>query len=148
MDSDVSPHACWDLLRSVAVGRLAVIVGDHPEIFPINYLVDHGTIVFRTADGSKLAGAVGEAPVAFEIDGYDRDAGQAWSVVVKGHAAEIRNLHELIATAGLPLAPWHGSPKHHFVRIVPDEVTGLRFQVISSAAWESVLTGIRPAPPE
>jgi uncharacterized protein len=148
MDSEVAPHACWDLLRSVEVGRLAVIVGDHPEIFPVNYLVDHGTIVFRTADGSKLVGSVGEAPVAFEIDGFDRDSGQAWSVVVKGRAGEIRRLDELIDTAQLPLSPWHGSPKHRFVRIVPDEVSGRRFQVIEAAAWESVLTGIRPAPPE
>jgi hypothetical protein len=38
------------LLRSAEVGRLAVSVADHPDIFPINYLVDHGTIVFWTGE--------------------------------------------------------------------------------------------------
>ncbi|MET1064447.1 MAG: pyridoxamine 5'-phosphate oxidase family protein, partial [Arthrobacter sp.] len=42
-------HESWRLLRGVSVGRLAVWVDDHPDIFPINYKVDHGTLVFRTA---------------------------------------------------------------------------------------------------
>jgi nitroimidazol reductase NimA-like FMN-containing flavoprotein (pyridoxamine 5'-phosphate oxidase superfamily) len=29
-------HTCWMLLRSSEVGRLAVSVADHPDIFPIN----------------------------------------------------------------------------------------------------------------
>jgi uncharacterized protein len=49
---------CWALLRSQEAGRLAVLIADRPEIFPINYVVDHGTVVFRTAEGTKLAGAV------------------------------------------------------------------------------------------
>jgi hypothetical protein len=139
---ELARPTCWDRLRSVEVGRLAVILGDRPEIFPVNYLVDHGTIVFRTADGGKLAGSVREAPVAFEIDGYDRGAGEAWSVVVKGRAGEIRRLYELIDTVQLPLSPWHGSPKHHFVRIVPDDVTGRQFPVVSAATWEGLLPAV------
>ena len=41
-------NACWDLLRGVSVGHLAVLVDGHPEIFPVNYKVDHGSVVFRT----------------------------------------------------------------------------------------------------
>ncbi|RZK94040.1 MAG: hypothetical protein EOP30_09080 [Rhodococcus sp. (in: high G+C Gram-positive bacteria)] len=26
---------------------------DHPDIFPLNYAVDHGTIVFRSGRGTK-----------------------------------------------------------------------------------------------
>jgi hypothetical protein len=29
-----------------------------PSALPINYVVDHGTVIFRTAEGTKLAGAV------------------------------------------------------------------------------------------
>ena len=46
-------HTCWMHLRSVEVGRLAVSVDNNPDIFPINFLVDHGTVVFRTAEGSS-----------------------------------------------------------------------------------------------
>jgi nitroimidazol reductase NimA-like FMN-containing flavoprotein (pyridoxamine 5'-phosphate oxidase superfamily) len=46
---------CWELLRQSPVGRLAVVVAGDPDIFPINYVVDHGSIVIRTAAGTKLA---------------------------------------------------------------------------------------------
>ena len=82
----LEPPACWALLRSHEVGRLAVSIGDRPDIFPINYVVDHGAVVFRTAEGTKLAGAIKGEAVAFEADGYEPDSGEAWSVVVKGHA--------------------------------------------------------------
>lgn len=62
--------ACWELLRQAVVGRLAVVVDGGPEIFPVNYLVDHGSIIFRTAEGTKLANAI-DGPVAFEVDDYD-----------------------------------------------------------------------------
>jgi nitroimidazol reductase NimA-like FMN-containing flavoprotein (pyridoxamine 5'-phosphate oxidase superfamily) len=31
---------CWQLLRDHEVGRLAVSIANHPDIFPINYVVD------------------------------------------------------------------------------------------------------------
>ena len=51
-------HMCLDLLRRREVGRLAVSITDHPDIFPINDVVDRGTVVFRTAEGTKLAAAL------------------------------------------------------------------------------------------
>ncbi|MEJ7772349.1 MAG: pyridoxamine 5'-phosphate oxidase family protein [Geodermatophilaceae bacterium] len=50
----LSTSESWALLRDGVIGRLAVLVDDEPDIFPINYLVDHGSIVFRTANGTKL----------------------------------------------------------------------------------------------
>src|SRR5262245_50236898 len=114
----LNPDECWQLLRSVEVGRLAVAIANRPDIFPVNFTVDHGTVVFRTAEGTKLAAAVLGVAVAFEVDGYDPAAGEAWSVVVKGHAVEIEHMHELFDALDLPLFPWHAAPKHRFVRIV------------------------------
>jgi len=120
-------HECLDLMRGEDVGRLAVIIGDHPEIFPVNFVVDHGTILFRTAEGTKLAAVVFGGNVAFEVDGYDAAGGEAWSVVLKGRAVEVRELHERFEAANLPLSPWHDSPKPRFVRISPIEISGRRF---------------------
>ncbi|MFV0306392.1 MAG: pyridoxamine 5'-phosphate oxidase family protein [Desertimonas sp.] len=120
-------HECWDLLRAEEVGRLAVSLAGHPDIFPINFVVDHGSVVFRTAEGTKLAGAVLGASVAFETDGYDAASGEAWSVVLKGRAVEIEAMHDVFDALELPLFPWHDSPKHRFVRVTPDELTGRRF---------------------
>ena len=119
-----------ELLRSSVVGRLAVSISDHPDIFPINYVVDHGSIVFRTAEGTKLAGAVLGRGVAFEVDGFDDAGGEAWSVVVKGHAVEIERMHEVFDALDLPLFPWQAAPKHRFVRIEPVDISGRRFSVV------------------
>ena len=145
--TNLEVNVCWALLRSHEVGRLAVSIADRPEIFPINYIVDHGTVVFRTAEGTKLAGAA-QRDVAFEVDGYETATGEAWSVVVKGRAEEISRAQELLDTAGLPLFPWHAAPKQRFVRIVPDEVTGRRFRVVAREAWTTPWTGAPKSAPE
>jgi GNAT superfamily N-acetyltransferase len=111
------------LLGSQEVGRLAVSVAYHPDIFPINYVVDDATIVFRTAEGTKLAAAFIGHAVAFEADGYDADTGDAWSVVVKGHAEEIA-MHDMLEDTAFPVFPWSAGPKSRFMRVVPDEISG------------------------
>jgi nitroimidazol reductase NimA-like FMN-containing flavoprotein (pyridoxamine 5'-phosphate oxidase superfamily) len=120
---------CLDLLRSVEVGRLAVAIKNLPDIFPINFVMDGRTVVFRTAEGTKLAAAVLGVGVAFEVDGYDPEPGIAWSVVVKGRAVEIEKMYELFAAKELPLFPWCAGSKHRFVRIHPAEITGRLFAV-------------------
>ncbi|MFQ4149432.1 pyridoxamine 5'-phosphate oxidase family protein [Arthrobacter sp. LAPM80] len=128
-------HECWALLRGVSVGRLALWVTDHPDIFPINFTVDHGTIVFRTGEGTKLAATQGETPVAMEADGVDPASGIAWSVVVKGSAALINSTEDLLDSYSLMLFPWHSGHKNAFVRIAPTLVTGRKFKVADPAQW-------------
>jgi nitroimidazol reductase NimA-like FMN-containing flavoprotein (pyridoxamine 5'-phosphate oxidase superfamily) len=123
----VGQRDCWSLLASARVGRLALIVDGRPEIFPVNHVVDHGSVVFRTAPGTKLAGVRGATPVAFEADGLDLDAGVAWSVVLKGRAERVAGRNQLLEAAALPIFPWHGTPKNSFVRVHADEISGRRF---------------------
>jgi uncharacterized protein len=47
--AELALHECLRLLRTVAVARLAIAGDDPPEVVPIDYVVDHGTVVFRTA---------------------------------------------------------------------------------------------------
>jgi len=67
--------------------------------------------------------------VAFEVDGYDVDRAEAWSVVVKGTAHSVDGLYETIDALQLPVFPWQGGPKPYFLRIEPDVVTGRRVRV-------------------
>jgi nitroimidazol reductase NimA-like FMN-containing flavoprotein (pyridoxamine 5'-phosphate oxidase superfamily) len=124
----LSDRECWRLLRESVVGRLAVTVDGHPDIFPVNPIVDHGTIVFRTSAGTKLGATKGKE-VAFEVDGYDSDAASAWSVVVKGRAVEILERDETLRALRLPLYPWQSGRKPRFVRIEATTLTGRRFPV-------------------
>ena len=132
-------NACWGLLRGVSVGHLAVLVDGHPEIFPVNYKVDHGSVVFRTGEGTKLHAAARPTAVALEADGTDQDKRTAWSVHVKGHAEVLEPSTELMAGVGLTLFPWQAGHKDHCVRIVPTTVSGRRFTVTSPLTWWSHL---------
>jgi hypothetical protein len=141
-------HECWELLGGSPVGRLAVWVEDHPEIFPVNYVVDHGSLVLRSGEGTKLSAALADVPVALETDGYDASAGRAWSVVVKGRAARIQQVQELMDTVSLPLFPWQAGRKGNFVRITPQVVTGRRFPVADPGHWRTPLSDVRRASEE
>lgn len=123
---------CRALLDTVDVGRLAVSIMNVPDIFPVNFIVELGDVVFRTAEGTKLAAAVLGKAVAFEVDGYDPLEGVAWSVVIHGHAVEIEKMEAVYAALDLPLFPWHSSPKSRFVRIDTREISGRRFLVDQS----------------
>ncbi|MEO6145151.1 MAG: pyridoxamine 5'-phosphate oxidase family protein [Dermatophilaceae bacterium] len=125
---ELSSAESWTLLREAVVGRLAVVVDDRPDIFPVNHLVDLGSVVFRTAPGTKLNAAIGHH-VAFEVDGYDVETTSAWSVVVKGRASAVNRLDDVLAVIALPPFAWHSAPKPHFIRIEPDSITGRRFEV-------------------
>ena len=80
---------CRLRLRSRTLGRVAVKLADDLVILPVYYAVMDDDIVFRTAPGTKLSAAVLGTTIAFEVDG----AAPAWSVLVRGHAQEIRD-HE------------------------------------------------------
>ncbi|MFI7481021.1 pyridoxamine 5'-phosphate oxidase family protein [Kocuria sp. M1R5S2] len=145
---ELPANECWELLGNSPVGRLAVWVEDHPEIFPVNYVVDHGTLVLRSGEGTKLGAALADVAVALETDGYDDSSGRAWSVVVKGRAARIQQVQELMDTVALPLFPWQEGRKGIFVRITPQFVTGRRFPVADPRVWRTPLSDVPRASDE
>jgi uncharacterized protein len=132
----LSPEQCWQLLTSAEVGRLAVAVAGDVDIFPLNFAVDDGAILFRTAEGTKLVEIVMAGRVAFEVDGYEPEHGRAWSVVVKGHAENLEKFDDLYHAQELPLFPWNASPKERFVKLTPVRITGRRFTVLRTRAGD------------
>jgi nitroimidazol reductase NimA-like FMN-containing flavoprotein (pyridoxamine 5'-phosphate oxidase superfamily) len=143
---ELEHHECWSVLRSTELGRLAFDVEGLPQIFPVNYVVDQGTVVFRTGSGSHLAAAADGRPVAFEADGRTDD--QAWSVVVTGTARVVTDFYESIDAAELPIHPEQAGSKNSIVRITAAEVTGRRFPIADGDGWDSWLTTARRASPE
>lgn len=118
----------WQLLRSRSVGRLAVSVGDRPDIFPVNFLARRDALLVRTGIGTKTARIAVNPHVAFEVDHWTAD--HAWSVVVHGQARLLDEEDDAAAIAGLlraPLWAWAPEAKHSFLRITASEITGRRF---------------------
>ena len=120
---------CWELMACAEVGRLAVAAAGEIDIFPVNFVLDGRSVVFRTAEGTKLVELVMAGRVAFEADGSDSERELAWSVVVKGDARLLDRFDEIYRAQALPLESWSGTPKERFVRIEPTRVTGRRFPI-------------------
>ena len=122
---ELSESECWDVLRGSSVGRLAVSILNKPDIFPVNYGIDGESIVVNTAPGTKLAAAVSDEMVAFEVDRIDGERHRGVSVVIRGPATEVETLEELMHVEDL-VEPWDPSDKRRYLRIVPHEMTGRR----------------------
>ncbi len=70
---EMTTEECWDLIKTQEFGRMAFHLAEQVHITPINYAVDGETLLFRTAEGSKLLAVVMNPDIAFEIDDYTDD---------------------------------------------------------------------------
>lgn len=123
----IDPDECRQLLAGDDVGRLVLVDGGTPSVFPVNYALDGEAVVFRTAPGTKLAHAL-SGPAAFEIDEFDRAAHTGWSVIVTGHLEEVTafDAETFDRVTRLPVEPWSGGDKPHWLRLVPSRISGRR----------------------
>jgi uncharacterized protein len=123
----LSAEESWNLLSSVTLGRLVACVEGYPEIFPVNFVVQRKSVLFRTAEfASKLFTVVMNARVAFEAD--DHNVAEGWSVIVKGTAQVLNTSGEIEEAERAQLLPWTAGEKPRYVRVFPSEITGRRFR--------------------
>jgi transcriptional regulator with XRE-family HTH domain len=124
----LSPAACHQLLAPRGIGRIAFATASGLMVLPVNYVMADGAIVIRTDGGSVIA-VHGDGPVSFEVDHFDLELGQGWSVLVRGDAhrvlqpGELRHLRE-----ECDLRPWPAGDHDLFLRIVPSQFTGRRIR--------------------
>ncbi|MGZ0711100.1 pyridoxamine 5'-phosphate oxidase family protein (plasmid) [Coraliomargarita sp. W4R53] len=124
---ELTAEECWRLVKSVDLGRLAVVAADgRPDIFPINFLVNDGSVVIRTGPGGKLLALHENPAVAFEVDGSD--VSRHWSVVIRGDVVRMDTDAAIEASGALELFSWSPTAKHNFLRLTPDTVTGRSFR--------------------
>lgn len=125
-DIVLTEDECWEFLAGERLGRVAVETGHGPHIFPVNHLVHERTINFRTAPGTKVSDVVTHPQVAFEVDG--RTGGAYWSVVVEG-TSSVRTADDPSLGGTLQgLVSQYPPPKQLVVTIVPDRISGRRFE--------------------
>lgn len=123
---ELTRNECLSLLADGVIGR--VIFTDHalPTVQPVNYLLDGEEIIFRTANGSKLAAATRNAVVAFQLDEFDMTARSGWTVLGVGEAYEVVNPARLAELADLQPDPWVREHDAHTLSIPLTIVTGRR----------------------
>lgn len=124
---------CWHLLANDGVGRLATaivspVTGEvEPDIFPINFHVHDGAVLFRTGPGSKLIDLTAQPAVAFQTDG--RRGRSYWSIVVRGRARRLAFDSDIEQSGILETFAAHPTEKWNYVRIEVDSITGIRFRI-------------------
>lgn len=117
---------CWDKLGTHGVGRVALPVRPGPAVFPVNYTVEAGSILYRTAVEGPAAPETG-TEVSFQVDRVDDRLSQGWSILITGAAeriddpATVRRLSRRHA-----VEPWTGGNRPLWIRVDPVTVTGRR----------------------
>src|SRR3954470_15372233 len=92
---DLGEDECLRLLAAKSVGRVGFVGNTGPVILPVNFVLDAGTVLFRTAAYNTAASALRDAQAAFEVDEIDDHAHAGWSVLVQGTASYVDDLEEL-----------------------------------------------------
>ena len=116
---------CEELLTQNEIGRVGFDDNGVTVILPVNYTFIAGSVLFRTAPGSKLDLASAGGRASFQIDDWDPRIRSGWSVLVKGRAESMTDAWFTTLAERFDVEPWADEiPREHWVRIEPDEMTG------------------------
>ena len=120
---------CLRLISPGGIGRIAYTGQYDLTVLPVNYKVHDGAILFRTSEDSLTAEDLrtgirrSEYRVAFEIDEFDLQTREGWSVLIQGPAHHLDSAGErvsaLVRRGGAvacrrqrALHPHHSCPNH------------------------------------
>ena len=121
---EIGEADCLELLAGHHVGRVAYCDALGPVVLPVNYVLDHGTVLFQISPHSTLAQHLNSGPASFQIDHFDDHNRSGWSVLVRGDAGYIDN-EDLPDTDDPPVA-WAEGQRTLHVRITAHDITGRR----------------------
>ncbi|MDA8072620.1 MAG: pyridoxamine 5'-phosphate oxidase family protein [Actinomycetota bacterium] len=106
-------------------GHLGLCGQGAPIVLPVDFTVDGPDVVLLVGEGLFMEIAEHHL-VALQIDG--EDAGQRWSVLIRGYATEIDALPPDVPSP----VPHVAQPGHRLVRIRSDIETGRRLSARAS----------------
>jgi nitroimidazol reductase NimA-like FMN-containing flavoprotein (pyridoxamine 5'-phosphate oxidase superfamily) len=115
---------CWRFLDRHWLGRVGLVHLGEPLVFPVNYAVDGRSIVFRTAPGTKLSLADADGRAVFEVDEASELFETGTSVMVHGAIRHVTDRAVVERLERLPLRTWAPGDRDHFLRVVPEAVSG------------------------
>ncbi len=120
---------CERRLARHGFGRVGVTIAGRPVIFPVNYRVLRGAIVFA-ADGHWVEAALAADAVAFEIDDHDDVGHVGWSVLVVGKVRAIDPDDEACRS----VAPWCGTTAAtRWLELDLHEMSGRHIELVDRA---------------
>ncbi len=123
---------CLRLASSQVIGRLAFVGSYDLTVLPVNFQLVNGAILFRTAHDSQTGKDLrtgiehAEYKVAFEIDSFDEQAREGWSVLIQGPLHHVDSAAEQEAALTVGVDSWPPGDKQQFIKIRPVRITGRR----------------------
>ncbi len=112
---------CVNVLGDAAIGRVAFEGPDGLTVIPLAFRLDGDRVVLRTAEGTRLAALSDDTPVAFEVDEFDAEAANGWSVLVRG---VINRLPDESLDEGRTPRPYVPGERRVLLSISVDEISG------------------------
>jgi nitroimidazol reductase NimA-like FMN-containing flavoprotein (pyridoxamine 5'-phosphate oxidase superfamily) len=117
---------CMRLAATGSVGRVVFTEQALPAVTPVSYALKDGSIFLKAGEGSKLANGINGSVVAFEVDEFDHDFSQGWSVVFVGKAMPVFEPGRLQELSTLPLRGWDSHNSHRLIEVKIELVNGRR----------------------
>lgn len=130
---ELTEEQCLALIGPGGIGRICYNSRFGPAVLPVNYALQDGAVVFRTAEHGALDEdlrtgiANADYRVAFEIDNFDLGSREGWSVLLHGPAHHVTEADRAAAEAA-GVESWAPGERELFVRIVPSRITGRRIR--------------------
>jgi hypothetical protein len=106
---------CLSLLSRTNIGRIGLVIGPLPFVYPVRYGVEKGHIVFGVSF-NEVAAALNDAVVALQADGFEEDQGCHWTVLAIGPASAMDVVAEDVAP--------HERSEHRSFRLRPKMISG------------------------
>lgn len=130
---------CLRLIAPGGIGRLAFPGRFDLTVLPVNYVLHNRAILFRTAEAGSTDEDLrtgiehAEYRVAFEVDDFDAESHEGWSVLIQGPAHHVDSPAERAHALAAGVEPWAGGDREHFIRITPARISGRRIRHESAA---------------
>lgn len=121
----LSTATCWRHAETAVVGRIGFVADGVVQILPVNFMVQSGSVYFRTTAYGAVARHVDGQAVSFEVDEIDREHQGGWSVLVTGHARRVDD-SETLAALWTPTRPhpWAEGVRTLWIEIDVQSISG------------------------
>ncbi len=124
----LSPAECIGLLEPGGIGRVGFTSTEGVIMLPVNFAVTRKAIIFRTAPDTLLA-LYANAQVSFEVDRFDEELHEGWSILLHGHAHKVTDEREVkYLEEVMHVKPWAPGARDVYVRIAPTRISGRRIE--------------------
>ncbi|GAA2794573.1 pyridoxamine 5'-phosphate oxidase family protein [Crossiella cryophila] len=123
---ELTERECLHLLGIAPIGRIVFTEQALPAILPVRFVLREGGIILRTTADSRLARAVRDAVVAFEVDHFTDAHCAGWSVVALGRVRALRDPLPANVLAVLERCAGPAAARPHYLRIGIELLSGHR----------------------